>query len=61
MLPFALRDAVGKSVPQVIAIHAAFDASACVCVCLRTCFPARTRRRSRATIGGGSTNRASAE
>ena len=51
--------AVGESLPNGVAIYAAFECGTCVCVCLRACMRACVRRRSVATVGGGSSNTAS--
>ncbi len=56
-----VRVAVGESVPHAVAILAAFDAGACVCVCLRVCMPACVRRLRAATVGGGGYNMAIGE
>ena len=54
-----VRVAVGESVPHAVAILAAFDAGACVCVCLRVY--ACVRRLRAATVGGGGYNMAIGE
>jgi hypothetical protein len=52
---------VVESVPHAVVIRAAFDAVACVCVCLRVCVPASVRRHRAATVGGGGYNMAIGE
>ena len=55
------RRVVGESVPHAVAMRAAFDAGACVCMYLRVCVPACVCRRRAATVGGGGYNTASGE